>query len=131
MSDLNLSYEKVQEEAENDISCSIMNKTAEEPYEAFSGAFHKREQENNQNPSPRAIPISRVKRIMKLDPDVGKIDKECLYFLSDICEEFAEDLARKVVDNANKRNSKAVTIKDFNDVIQQNDTLSFLDGLLE
>lgn len=67
---------------ENDKSVSILNKTAEEPFDAFSQAFHDKTGPSLQNSS---VDIDQLKKILKLDPEVGKMDKKCYNFLGEAC----------------------------------------------
>ncbi|XP_004239516.2 uncharacterized protein [Solanum lycopersicum] len=57
------------------------------------------------------IPISRVKKIMKLDQDINKINSEALYLIASSTELFLELLAEKSAQVALEKKRKTIKLE--------------------
>lgn len=71
-----------------------------------------------------------VKRIAKLDPDLGQIGAEATYVLAKAAELFTEFLAQQACENAKLDDRKSIAYKDLAKCVKENDSLQFLDDIV-
>ncbi|KAG8212756.1 hypothetical protein J437_LFUL019706 [Ladona fulva] len=77
------------------------------------------------------LPISRVRHIMKLDPDVNMATQEAVYLVCKATELFIESLARESCSFTVQSKKKTIQRRDIDASIGAVEALSFLDGALD
>lgn len=78
------------------------------------------------------FPLSRIKKIIQQNEDVGKAAVTVPVVLSKAIELFFEKMIQDMVTNADKRKSKKIQLQDFKDVIEEKEQIyGFLKTLLE
>ncbi|XP_046400368.1 DNA polymerase epsilon subunit 4 [Ischnura elegans] len=77
------------------------------------------------------LPISRVKHIVKMDPDVNNVTSEAVFLISKAAELFIESLAREACSFTVQSKKKTIQRRDIDASIGAVDALYFLDGTLE
>ncbi|CAI9718964.1 accessibility complex 1-like [Octopus vulgaris] len=75
-----------------------------------------------------ALPLSRVKTIMKSSPDVSSISQEALFLTGKATEFFVQNLAR--VSLTNGRDGKQLQYGDLAEVVNTEETLQFLQDII-
>lgn len=76
------------------------------------------------------FPISRVKKLIQQNDDIGKTSVTVPVVLSKSIELFFSQLIEKMVESAKSRKSTKIQIQDFKEVVQENQThYSFLNEL--
>lgn len=76
------------------------------------------------------FPLSRIKKIMHQNEDVGKAAVTVPVVLSKALELFFEQIVGKLAERADKRGSKKIVMQDFKDVVDGNTEIySFLKPL--
>lgn len=77
------------------------------------------------------FPLSRIKKIMQQNEEVGKAAVTVPVVLSKALELFFEQIISKMAESARKRASAKIQVQDFKDVVESNQNLySFLMPLL-
>lgn len=86
---------------------------------------------NTQPPPERAtrLPVSRIKTIMKFDPDVNIITQEAAYLLAKATEEFLTGFAKSAYESTMTGKRKTLQKKDLDVAILSQDRFCFLDGI--
>lgn len=77
------------------------------------------------------LPLSRVKSIMKLDPENGKISQDSVFLVTKAAELFLQYLGREAAKYTVQSKRKTVQRRDINTVIDSVPQLCFLEGALE
>eukprot|EP01037_Dinobryon_pediforme_P018781 gene18781-19088_t len=72
------------------------------------------------------FPLGRIKRILKMDPDVRNISKESVAVITKVAEVFVGFLAQQSVRSAALRGSRSVKASDVFQTIHSNEIFSFL-----
>jgi histone H3/H4 len=80
--------------------------------------------------SNNSLPLSRVKNIMKCDPDVSLAGHETIFLMARFTELFIGHLGRKAHHYTKIAKRKTIQDKDITSCITANDELSFLEGML-
>ncbi|PAA68270.1 hypothetical protein BOX15_Mlig014007g1 [Macrostomum lignano] len=75
-----------------------------------------------------SLPVSKMKLIMKADPDTRLINKEAVLAVAKATELFIQQLGKAAHDFAVKSKRKTVTKKDVELAINWHPVFSFLDG---
>lgn len=75
------------------------------------------------------LPVSRIKTMMKFDPDVNIIAQEAAYLVAKASEQFIEVLAKACYANTLVEKRKTMKLKDCEQAIVDNARLCFLDGI--
>jgi histone H3/H4 len=73
---------------------------------------------NQKEPTSAAIPISKVREIAKLDPEVHHISGDALKLLHEATELFTRELARRALDSGDKKRLRLI---DVHHIIHAND----------
>eukprot|EP00300_Choanocystis_sp_HF-7_P041509 c8263_g1_i1.p1 GENE.c8263_g1_i1~~c8263_g1_i1.p1 ORF type:complete len:139 (+),score=5.01 c8263_g1_i1:20-436(+) len=81
-------------------------------------------------PSAAIYPMARVKRIAKMDADIGQIGAEATYVLSKAAELFTEYLAYQASENAKLDDRKSIAYRDLAKCVKENNSLQFLDDIV-
>ncbi|ODV88054.1 hypothetical protein CANARDRAFT_228623 [[Candida] arabinofermentans NRRL YB-2248] len=76
------------------------------------------------------LPISRIKRIVKLDPEHISSTESANYILGAATELFIMNLTEKAIFNAKTNKRKKIQYGDFNQVVTSNENLSFLKDIV-
>ena len=103
---------------------SVAAETAAEPAADGEGPGPK------QKAADLAIPKNAVKRIMKLDPEVGAVSAEAVIAVAKATEIFLEKFATDSYNIAVDKNRKTVRYEDIADARAADSTLEFLDQLI-
>ncbi len=78
------------------------------------------------------FPPTRIKQLMKLDPDLQLTNAEAVFLVAKATELFVESLAREVYySHTAKQNKKTVSKQDFDSTVDAADCLAFLEGALD
>ncbi|PSN45523.1 hypothetical protein C0J52_13177 [Blattella germanica] len=77
------------------------------------------------------LPISRVRSIMKMDPEVHIAGQEAVFLITKATELFLESLAKESYRHTAQGKRKTLQKKDIDNAIESADCLSFLEGVLE
>ncbi|KAK4291709.1 hypothetical protein Pmani_035477 [Petrolisthes manimaculis] len=77
------------------------------------------------------LPISRVKKIMKADPDLNLTSQDAVYVLTKATELFVESLVQEAYQFTCQARKKTMSRRDIDNCIEAIEALAFLDGALE
>ncbi|XP_060070539.1 DNA polymerase epsilon subunit 4-like [Ylistrum balloti] len=88
-------------------------------------------QESNSNERAVKLPMSRVKAIMKSDPDVSLASSEAVVALAKATEMFIQMLSKDAITSTMQSKRKTLQRKDLDTVIDTRDSYSFLEGTLD
>ena len=77
------------------------------------------------------FPMGRIKKIMKLDKDIGKVNSEALFLVSCATELFLELLAEKSSEVAAEKKRKTVKLEHIRSAVKRHQSISdfLLDSL--
>ncbi|KAM6962935.1 DNA polymerase epsilon subunit 4 [Aplochiton taeniatus] len=100
------------------------------------------DEENNQQTGPVAVanimqhrpsklPLSRIKSLMKSDPDVSLASQESVFIIAKATELFVEMIAKDALVYAQQGKRKTLQRKDLDNAIEAIDELAFLEGTLD
>ncbi|XP_071201233.1 DNA polymerase epsilon subunit 4-like [Salvelinus alpinus] len=98
------------------------------------------EEENNQFTGPVAapsqnrlakLPLSRIKALMKADPDVSLASQESVFIITKATELFVEMIAKDALVYAQQGKRKTLQRKDLDNAIETVDEFAFLEGTLD
>ncbi|XP_070563236.1 DNA polymerase epsilon subunit 4-like [Ptychodera flava] len=78
-----------------------------------------------------SFPLTRVKHMMKMDPDVTLASQESVYLISKATEMFVQHLSQHCYKYTSQNKRKTIQRKDVDSSVQDLDEFSFLDGTLE
>lgn len=77
------------------------------------------------------FPLSRVKTIMKLDPDVMLASQEAVFLVSKAAEMFVAALAKEAYTFTRQAKKKTIQKKDVDSSVEAVEAFAFLEGMLE
>jgi len=77
------------------------------------------------------LPLSRIKTIMKTDPDVAMTSQETAVLIAKATELFVQELTKEVFSYTLQAKRKTVQRKDLELAIDRIDSLAFLEGTME
>ncbi|XP_053319614.1 DNA polymerase epsilon subunit 4 [Spea bombifrons] len=77
------------------------------------------------------LPLSRVKALMKADPDVSLASQESVFITSKATELFIETIAKDAYVYALRGKRKTLQRKDLDNAIDATDEFAFLEGTLD
>ncbi|XP_031460607.1 DNA polymerase epsilon subunit 4 [Phasianus colchicus] len=77
------------------------------------------------------LPLSRVKALVKADPDVGLASQEAVFVLARAAELFVETIAKDAFVYAQQGKRKTLQRKDLDNAIEAVDEFAFLEGTLD
>ncbi|XP_046846211.1 DNA polymerase epsilon subunit 4-like [Xenia sp. Carnegie-2017] len=77
------------------------------------------------------FPQTRVRNMMKLDPDLHLASQESVHVISKAAELFVEYLAKEAYERTAQGKRKTIQKKDLDSCVNENDELAFLQGVLE
>ncbi|KAJ7993133.1 hypothetical protein DPEC_G00269250 [Dallia pectoralis] len=98
------------------------------------------EVENNHETGPVAaapqnrlakLPLSRIKALMKADPDVSLASQESVFIIAKATELFVEMIAKDALVYAQQGKRKTLQRKDLDNAIEAIDEFAFLEGTLD
>ncbi|XP_015514360.1 DNA polymerase epsilon subunit 4 [Neodiprion pinetum] len=117
--------------SENELNESAVSEIAEhsqDSQEEIDGVSHGDEE---QKEKLLKLPLSRVKAIVKLDPDVNLITQEAVFLITKSAELFIDSLAKESYKYTAQNKKKTVQKRDVEIAIENVDGLVFLEGALE
>ncbi|NP_001090193.1 DNA-directed DNA polymerase epsilon 4 [Xenopus laevis] len=83
-------------------------------------------------PSKQArLPLSRIKALMKADPDLSLASQESVFVISKATELFIETIAKDAYLYAQQGKRKTLQRKDLDNAIDAIDEFAFLEGTLD
>ena len=74
------------------------------------------------------LPLARVKKIMKRDPDVANMSKEALFLMTKCTDIFIEHLGEAAIRQAYGQKRKGVRLEDINSAIRATSSARFLEA---
>ncbi|XP_018586539.2 DNA polymerase epsilon subunit 4 [Scleropages formosus] len=77
------------------------------------------------------LPLSRVKALMKMDPDVSLASQESVFAIAKATELFVEMIAKDALVYAQQGKRKTLQRKDLDNAIEAIDEFAFLEGTLD
>ncbi|OWR49356.1 DNA polymerase epsilon subunit 4 isoform X1 [Danaus plexippus] len=77
------------------------------------------------------LPMSRIKNIMKMDPDVSIVNSEAVFLVTKATELFLETIAKETYSYTVQHKRKTISKKDLEVVINKVDCLCFLEGAMD
>lgn len=77
------------------------------------------------------MPLTRIKSIIKLDPDVTLASQEAVIMIAKATELFVESLAKESYKYTKQNKKKTIQKKDIDDCIDATEEFAFLEGALE
>ena len=77
------------------------------------------------------LPLARIKNLMKLDDDVTIVSAESVFAITKTTELFVKLLTEQAFGQMQGQKRKTLMKKDLEQVLQQNDIFSFLEGAFE
>ncbi|XP_037950946.1 DNA polymerase epsilon subunit 4 [Teleopsis dalmanni] len=77
------------------------------------------------------LPMSRIRNLMKLDPDMNLASQEAVFIVTRATELFIESLARSAYTFTAQSKKKTVQKRDVNLAVSSVDSLIFLDGAMD
>ncbi|KAL0272908.1 UNVERIFIED_CONTAM: hypothetical protein PYX00_005723 [Menopon gallinae] len=77
------------------------------------------------------LPMGRIKKIMKMDPDVSLASQEAVFLITKATELMLDSLAKEAYAYTANENKKTVLKRHLDLAIHNIDALAFLDGTLE
>ncbi|XP_062823045.1 DNA polymerase epsilon subunit 4-like [Anolis carolinensis] len=80
---------------------------------------------------PSRLPLSRVKALVKADPDVSLASQEAVFILARATELFVETMAKDAFTFAQQGKRKTLQRKDLDNAIEAADEFAFLEGTLD
>ncbi|KAG8593286.1 hypothetical protein GDO81_000783 [Engystomops pustulosus] len=108
------------------------------PPEAADGNNTGEEADKTAAPAPTVtsqklgrLPMSRVKALMKSDPDVSLASQEAVFIISKAAELFIETIAKDAYVYAVRGKRKTLQRKDLDNAIDAVDEFAFLEGTLD
>ncbi|XP_069119059.1 DNA polymerase epsilon subunit 4-like [Argopecten irradians] len=88
-------------------------------------------QESSSHERSIKLPMSRVKAIMKSDPDVNLASSEAVVALAKATEMFIQMLSKDAINSTMQSKRKTLQRKDLDTVVDTRDSYSFLEGTLD
>ncbi|EEB11445.1 DNA polymerase epsilon subunit, putative [Pediculus humanus corporis] len=77
------------------------------------------------------LPVNRIKKLMKIDPDVSLASKEAVFLITKATELLINSLAKEAYTYTVEENKKTVMRKHLDAAISNIDALAFLEGTLD
>ncbi|XP_016337144.1 DNA polymerase epsilon subunit 4-like [Sinocyclocheilus anshuiensis] len=77
------------------------------------------------------LPLSRIKALMKADPDVSLASQESVFIIAKATELFVEMIAKDALVYAQQGKRKTLQRKDLDNAIEAIDEFAFLEGTLD
>ena len=77
------------------------------------------------------LPLSRVRSIVKVDPEVHIAGQEAIFLITKCTELFLESLAKEAYRFTVQGKRKTLQKKDIDNAIESADCLAFLEGILD
>ncbi|XP_027025913.1 DNA polymerase epsilon subunit 4 [Tachysurus fulvidraco] len=97
------------------------------------------DEEHQQHPGPvvgpqhrlAKLPLSRIKALMKADPDVSLASQESVFIIAKATELFVEMISKDALVYAQQGKRKTLQRKDLDNAIEAADEFAFLEGTLD
>ncbi|XP_026546178.1 DNA polymerase epsilon subunit 4-like [Notechis scutatus] len=80
---------------------------------------------------PARLPLSRVKALVKADPDVSLASQEAVFILARAAELFVETISKDAFIHTQHGKRKTLQRKDLDNAIEALDEFAFLEGTLD
>ncbi|KAK7008170.1 DNA polymerase epsilon subunit 4 [Halocaridina rubra] len=77
------------------------------------------------------LPLARIKKIMKADPEVTLASQDAVFLVTKATELFIESLTLEAHQYTSQARKKTMTKRDLDNCIEAIDALAFLDGAME
>ncbi|XP_064626023.1 DNA polymerase epsilon subunit 4-like [Lineus longissimus] len=89
------------------------------------------DQESNKSQKIVKLPLTRIKSIMKMDPDVTLASQDAVILIAKATEIFINDMAKEAYTFTAQGKRKTVQRKDVDNAIVGIDALAFLEGTID
>lgn len=76
------------------------------------------------------LPLSKIKSIMKCDPEVHIVSAEAIFLMTRAAELFVQTMAKEAHTHAVAGKKKTIARRDVDMTIESVDTLTFLEGMM-
>lgn len=88
---------------------------------------------NNEEKTEKLVrfPITRIKHLVKMDPDVNLCSHDALFLITKATELFVECLSKEAYAYTSQVQKKTVQKRDVEQSIEAVDALAFLEGILD
>ncbi|XP_066504299.1 DNA polymerase epsilon subunit 4 [Hoplias malabaricus] len=80
---------------------------------------------------PAKLPLTRIKALMKADPDLNLASQESVFIIAKATELFVEMIAKDALVYAQQGKRKTLQRKDLDNAIEAIDEFAFLEGTLD
>nr|CAD7444591.1 unnamed protein product [Timema bartmani]CAD7456227.1 unnamed protein product [Timema tahoe] len=77
------------------------------------------------------LPLSRIKHIMKVDPEVSLASQEAVFLITKATELFIDSIVKEAYFYTSQAKKKTIQRKDIDSAIDAVDCLAFLEGALD
>jgi len=84
--------------------------------------------ESQGDPRDNVLPLARIKKIMKRDPDVSNMSKEALFLMTKCTDLFVEHLGEQSIRQAYGQKRKSVRVEDITSAIRSTSSARFLEA---
>ncbi|XP_022646428.1 DNA polymerase epsilon subunit 4-like [Varroa jacobsoni] len=89
------------------------------------------EPQDKSNEKLLKLPFSKIRTIMKLDPDFNGASVEAVFLIAKATELFIEALAKETCNFTQQNKKKTVQKRDVDSAVDSVEAFSFLEGCLE
>ncbi|KAK8718904.1 hypothetical protein OTU49_014373 [Cherax quadricarinatus] len=86
---------------------------------------------NEERESELRLPLARIKRIMKADPDLNLASQDAVFLVAKATELFIESLVQEAYQYTCQSRKKTVSRRDVDNSIEAIEALAFLDGAMD
>ncbi|XP_055606891.1 DNA polymerase epsilon subunit 4 [Uranotaenia lowii] len=127
--------EPIEEEQEDDdqllLEEAVLNEDDQEQ-DTPSAETDKPSTSRKEPAEPRLVqfPISRVKQIMRMDPNVNIVSAEALFLMTRAAELFLQTMSKEAFTHTTTSKKKTIAKRDVDLAIDSVDTLAFLEGMM-
>ncbi|RMX48503.1 hypothetical protein pdam_00008483 [Pocillopora damicornis] len=88
-------------------------------------------QDEDQRTRLTQFPQTRIRNMMKIDPDLHLANRESVFLLTRAAELFVDHVAKEAYKRTIMGKRKTIQKKDLDTVVDENDEMAFLEGTLD
>uniref|UniRef100_A0A1I7TCI1 CBFD_NFYB_HMF domain-containing protein n=1 Tax=Caenorhabditis tropicalis TaxID=1561998 RepID=A0A1I7TCI1_9PELO len=88
-------------------------------------------EERNEDLVKSQLPLGRVKKVIRMNPDVEMLNSEALQLMAKAAEMFIKELSNAANQNAGMEKRKTIQAKDIDKAIQKSWSFAFLEDALD
>ncbi|XP_071811296.1 DNA polymerase epsilon subunit 4-like [Apostichopus japonicus] len=105
--------------------------TRESQEDTMSSSPDLKAQTTNKSIKSSKFPLSRVKLIMKTDPDLTLASQESVFLIAKASELFLDDLTKSAYEYTARNKKKTLKKQDIENSVDSRDSFAFLEGILD